>query len=145
MSKDRSQVFRVSVLILAVIAALALFACGGSAEPESIPSVPSQTPTLIPAPTLIPTLAPELGERFARDRVAEAISMVALKYGCQVDPSDIDVAEMVEPLLWSAFIAWATTWLLTDADMRGALKSTILDWDVSPREFVGRLPGCDPK
>ena len=80
-----------------------------------------------------------------REQVAKTISRVALEYDCRVDPSDIDVIEIVAPSLWKVFITWVGTWLLTDAEMRGALKSTILDWDMSPREFVDQLPGCDPE
>ena len=135
MSKDMSQVFRWSVIILVVIAtaAFTMSACGGGDEPESTPTVTIPTATAEP-----------FGQRFVREQVAKTISRVALEYGCRVDPSDIDVSEIVEPSLWEVFLTWAGTWLLTDADMRGALKSTILDWDISPQEFVDRLPGCDP-
>lgn len=118
-------------------------ACGGGDEPESTPTapIPTDTPTSVP-----PTATAEpFGQGFVREQVAKTISRVALEYGCRVDPADVDVSGIVAPSLWDVFLTWAATWLLTDADMRGALKSTILDWDMSPREFVDQLPGCDPK
>ena len=136
MSKDRRQAFRWSVITLVVIATV-IFAMSACRVTNVVPAVP----TLAPA-----TGTPEpLGQRFVRDTVAKTISEVALEYGCRVDPSDIDVSGIVAPSLWEVSIAWAGAWLLTDAERREELKSTVLDWDMSPREFVDQLPGCDPK
>ena len=142
MSKDRSQACRWSAITLAVIAA-AIFAMSACRATNILPTVPP----LVPAATAVPATATAepFGQRFMREQAATVISRVALEYGCRVNPFDIDVIGIIEPSLWQVFIAWASTWLLTDADIRGALKSTILDWDISPREFVDQLPGCDPK
>ena len=138
--------------IFAITIALAAIACTtdqvppseGQPELEKTPVVfPTATPTATPVPTpkSTPTKEP-FGQRFVRDRVAKLISQVALEYDCRVDPVDIDVSDIVAPSLWDVFLLWASEWLLTDADKRGALKTVILENDMSPREFVERLPQC---
>ena len=138
MSRDRS--LRSSVLVLIAITA-SLFAMSACRVTNILPAPTPAPATATPAPA---TATPEpFRQRFMREQVAKTISRVALEYGCWVDPSDIDVIGIMEPSLWPGFITWVGAWLLTDADMRGALKSTILDWDMSLREFVDQLPGCD--
>ena len=149
-----------ALTLATLILAIGLAGCSNNTEQDHLETAeptqtrtPVSTPTLKPGPSSTPTAAPTVtptptkepfGQRFVRDKVAETISRVALEYDCRVDPDAIDVSNIVAPSLWQVFLTWAATWLLTDAELRESAKTAILDMDISPREFVQRIPECKP-